>query len=207
MFPTSEDINQAITVIQGGGILIYPTETIYGLGCDATDENAVQRLLEIKGRSGENFKPPPVLIAGQEQLQMLVETIPPAAQALMQKHWPGALTLVLPARKNLSPFLTGEGNYLTIGVRETGHAMARALCEKGGVPIVATSANFSGATGRAAMPQSLEDIPQELKNKVDWVVDGGLVGGAPSTVVDCTVSPFRILRQGAVALLESELSL
>ena len=200
MSPISEAIAEAVAVIQRGGVIIYPTETIYGLGCDATNENAVQRLLEIKGRSGENYKPPPVLIAGEAQLQMLVENILDGAQELMEKHWPGALTLVLPARSNLSALLTGESGCPTIGVRETGHVLGRALCEQSGVPLVATSANFSGATGRAAMPQSLEDIPQELKNKVDFVVDGGLVGGAPSTVVDCTACPFRILRQGAVEL-------
>jgi L-threonylcarbamoyladenylate synthase len=200
MSPTSEAIAEAVAVIQRGGVIIYPTETIYGLGCDATNENAVQRLLEIKGRSGENYKPPPILIAGEEQLQLLVENIPDSAQQLMQKHWPGALTLVLPARSNLSALLTGESGCPTIGVRQTGHAIARALCEQSGVPLVATSANFSGATGRAAMPQSLDDIPQELKNKVDFLVDSGPVGGSPSTVVDCTAYPFRILRQGAVEL-------
>lgn len=196
----SEAIYEAVAVIQSGGVIIYPTETIYGLGCAATNENAVQRLLEIKGRSGENFKPPPVLIAKQEQLNLLVATIPEGAQELMQKHWPGALTLVLPACKNLSQLLTGEGDDPTIGVRETGHIIARALCEQSGVPLVATSANFSGATGRAAAPQTLLDIPQDLKDKVDFVLDGGVSGGVPSTVVDCTHEPFIILRQGAVSL-------
>ncbi len=187
-----------IEIIRRGGVIIFPTETIYGLACDATNENAVQRLLEIKGRSGENYKPPPVLIAGEDQLNLLVESIPEGARDLMRAHWPGALTLVLPARENLSSLLTGGAS--TIGVRETGHAIARALCENSGVPLIATSANFSGATGRAAMPQSLNDIPQELKDKVEAVVDGGIVGGAPSTVIDCTVLPFRVLRQGAVVL-------
>ena len=193
-------LQEAIQIIQRGGIIIYPTETIYGLGCDATNENAVQRLLEIKGRSGENFKSPPVLIAGQAQLNLLVEAIPESAGELMHKHWPGALTLVLPARPHLSRLLIGDGDVPTIGVRETGHAVAHALCEESGVPLVATSANFSGATGRASSPQSLDDIPQELKDKVDFCLDGGIVGGAPSTVVDCTRQPFFILRQGAVNL-------
>lgn len=200
MSPTNEAVIEAADVIQRGGVIIYPTETIYGLGCDATNENAVQRLLEIKGRSGEKWKPPPVLIVDKSQLQRLVETIPEDAHELMQKYWPGALTLVLSARKNLSQLLTGEGDYPTIGVRQTGHAIARALCEKSGVPLVATSANFSGSTGRAAMPQSLDDIPQELKDKVDFVLDGGPVGGAPSTVVDCISQPFRVLRVGALQL-------
>ena len=191
-------MNETIEIIQRGGVIIFPTETIYGLGCDATNESAVQRLLEIKGRDGENYKPPPILIAGEEQLHLLVENIPEGAQDLMRKHWPGALTLVLAARENLSSLLTGTSS--TIGVRESGHPIARALCEQSGVPLIATSANFSGAIGRAAMPQWLDDIPQELKNLVDTVIDGGLLGGAPSTVVDCTTMPFRVLRQGAIAM-------
>ncbi len=189
---------KTIDIIQRGGVIIFPTETIYGLGCDATNESAVQRLLDIKGRSGQLYKPPPVLIAGKAQLDLLVETVPEGAQELMEQHWPGALTLVLPARKNLSSLLTGDS--LNIGVRETGHAMARALCEQSGVPIIATSANFTGATGRAAAPQILDDIQQELKNKVDAVIEGGALNGAPSTVIDCTTMPFRVLRQGAIIL-------
>lgn len=190
--------NSTIEIIKRGGVFIFPTETIYGLGCDATNDEAVQRLLDIKGRNGDAYKPPPVLIAGAEQLNLLVETIPDGARELIEQNWPGSLTLVLPARPDLSPLLTGGAG--TIGVRETGNAIARALCEQSGVPLIATSANFSGASGRAAMPQTLDDIPQALKDKVDVVIDGGVVGGAPSTVVDCTVSPFRVLRQGAVKL-------
>lgn len=189
-------LEEIVTIVQSGGVIVFPTETIYGLGCDATNEDAVRRLLEIKGRSGEAYKPPPVLIAGTAQLERLVATIPPGAQEFMDQFWPGALTLVLPAHDGLSPLLTGDSG--TIGVRETGHTLARELCKRSGVPIIATSANFSGATGRAAMPQTLDDIAPGLLSKVDAVLDGGAVGGAPSTVVDCTVTPFRVLRQGAV---------
>src|SRR5690349_10069144 len=96
---------EIIAIIRRGGVIIFPTETIYGLGCDATNERAVQRLLDIKGRSGQAYKPPPVLIAGEAQLNLLVENVSEGARELMQKHWPGALTLVLPARKKLSSFL------------------------------------------------------------------------------------------------------
>jgi L-threonylcarbamoyladenylate synthase len=193
-------MRETVEIIRRGGVIIFPTETIYGLGCDATNDVAVQRLLDIKGRSGEAYKPPPVLIAGAKQLEMLVETIPDEARELMRKYWPGSLTLVLPARENLSPLLVSGGAAPTIGVRETGHAIARALCEESGVPLIATSANFTGATGRAAAPQTLDDIPVELRSLVDAIVDGGAVGGSPSTVVDCTTFPFRIIRQGMVAL-------
>ena len=192
-------IKEAIQIIRRGGLVIYPTETLYGLGCDATDEDALRRLFEVKGRA--LGQPPPVLVAGAVQLEMLVAAIPPVARELMVAHWPGALTLILPARDGLSPLVTGEsGGVKTVGVRESGHPMARALCEGAGVPIVATSANFSGAAGSAAAPRTLDDIPDELKAMVDAVLDGGEVGGAPSTIVDCTSDPPRVLRQGAVSI-------
>lgn len=193
------DLKQAIAIIRRGGILIYPTETLYGLGCDATNEAALRRLFEVKGRA--LTQPPPVLIAGVAQLEMLVAEVPVTARELMEKHWPGALTLVLPAQNGLCPLLTAQSNGVkTIGVRESGHIIARALCEGAGVPIVATSANFSGATGNAAAPRTLDDIPAEFKALVDLVLDDGAVGGAPSTIVDCTGEAPRVLRRGAVEL-------
>ena len=193
------DLSQAIEIIRLGGVVIYPTETLYGLGCDATNEAALRRLFEIKGRA--LTQPPPVLIAGVAQLEMLVAEVPVTAHELMEKHWPGALTLVLPAQNGLSSLLTSEPNGAkTIGVRESGHAIARALCEGAGVPLVATSANFSGATGNAAAPRTLDDIPAEFKALVDMVLDGGAVGGAPSTVVDCTGAELRVLRHGAIEI-------
>lgn len=194
-----QHLQQAIEIIRRGGLIIYPTETIYGLGCDATNEEALRRLFEVKGRA--LTQPPPVLIAGDEQLARLVREVPPTARQLMAEHWPGSLTLILPAQSGLSPLLTGEANGgLTIGVRESGHTMARALCEGAGVPIVATSANFSGATGAAAAPRTPDDIPAEFKALVDLVLDGGPVGGLPSTIVDCTAQPPHVLRQGAIQL-------
>ncbi len=193
------DLKQAIAIIRRGGLVIYPTETLYGLGCDATNEAALRRLFEIKGRA--LTQPPPLLIAGEAQLTMLVADVSPTARELMAQHWPGALTLILPAQEGLSPLLTSEANGVkTIGVRESGHAIARALCEGAGVPIVATSANFSGATGNAAAPRILDDIPADFKALVDLVLDGGAVGGAPSTIVDCTSAAPRVLRRGAIEL-------
>ncbi|MBV9467627.1 MAG: threonylcarbamoyl-AMP synthase [Abitibacteriaceae bacterium] len=188
-----------IEIIQRGGLVIYPTETLYGLGCCATDEAALQRLFQVKGRA--LGQPPPVLVSGMSQLHLLVASIPDIAAELINTYWPGALTLILPANPTLSPLLTGansEAGVRTIGVRQSAHPMAKALCERIGTPLVATSANYSGATGREATPHSLNDIPQALRQSVDVVLDGGNVAGQPSTIVDCTSDAPRVLRQGAL---------
>lgn len=185
-----------IDLIRNGGLVIFPTETIYGIGCRADDAAALERLFAAKGRRPD--QPPPVLVSGEAQLNQLVVAVPEAARELMNRHWPGGLTLILPARAGLPSLLTGGGN--TVGVRQSAHLIACALCEAAGAPIVATSANRSGANGAAAAPRSLADIDSALLAAVDVVLDGGPVGGTPSTVVDCTIDPPRVLRQGAVQL-------
>jgi len=192
---------------QRGGSVVFPTETIYGLGAIATNANAVARLFSIKGRSPE--KPPPVIVSDHAQLLQLVSTIPPQAKLLMGKFWPGALTIIFPARDDLPEIICGkstfEGNEIaTIAVRMTSHPLAKILCEEVNAPLVATSANFSGATGREATPQILDDIPETFLRKVDVVIDGKAEAGTASTIVDCTVSPPRILRAGAVELSECD---
>jgi len=192
---------EQIEIIRRGGLIIFPTETLYGLGCIATNEAALRRLFAAKGRAPG--QPPPLLVAGAAQLMTLVDDIPPFAEALIAAHWPGALTLVLPVRATVAPLLTGlsaDGITRTVGVRHSAHPMAQALCEAAGAPIVATSANHSGAVGRAATPHVLEDIPVALRQSVDVIIDGGEVAGEPSTVVDCTCEPPRVLRQGALRL-------
>ncbi len=188
-----------IEVARRGGVLIFPTETIYGLGCDAANAGAVERVFAIKGRAPD--KPPPVLVANEEQLRRLAVDVSSMARELMRQYWPGALTLVLPARDGLCALLTGrdERGKSTIAVRRSSHPMAQALCEAMEAPLVATSANRAGARGNAANPRTLADIDSQLKNAVDCTVDGGVVGGRSSTIVDCTGPVARLLRAGAVA--------
>jgi L-threonylcarbamoyladenylate synthase len=193
---------------QFGGSVIFPTETIYGLGAIATDARAVANLFSIKGRSPE--KPPPIIVSDRAQLLQLVSEIPPQAKTLMEKFWPGALTIIFPARNDVPEIICGKSTFdgkeiSTIAVRMTSHPLAKILCEETGAPLVATSANFSGATGRAAAPQTLDDIPFEFLQKVDVIIDGKAEAGIASTIVDCTVFPARVLREGAVELSESDL--
>lgn len=181
-------------------VFIFPTETLYGIGCRVPDSNAVSRVFQIKGR--DLRQPPPVLIAERPQLDALVKSTPLSAQELMDEYWPGSLTLILPARESVADCLCGiaANGQRTIGVRHSAHPLAVELCLSLDSPIIATSANFSGATGRAAAPHCLDDIPNEFKNLVDAVIDGGNVKGLPSTIVDCTGDVPRILRSGAIIL-------
>jgi L-threonylcarbamoyladenylate synthase len=190
----------ALRRIRDGGLVVYPTETIYGLGCIATDAAAVARLFEVKER--EPGKPPPLLVADEAMLSTLVWKTPEFARQLMQQHWPGALTVVLRARPTLPPLVTGTNaqGQLTVAVRRSAHPIARELCEKLQAPLVATSANFAGATGNAAAARCLHDVTPELLRRVDIVLDGGTVGGLPSTIVDCSGNAPRVLRQGALQL-------
>lgn len=193
----------ALSALRPDSVLIFPTETLYGIGCSAWRENAIARVFKIKGRAPD--QPPPVLIADEDQLRLLAETVSPTAQLLMNAFWPGSLTLILPARREIPGALCGvnpERNIRTIGVRQTAHPVAATLCAALNAPLVATSANFTGAVGRAAQPQKLDDIPITLRQMVDVVVDGGAVGGAPSTIVDCLCHPPRVLRAGAIATKE-----
>ena len=181
-------------------VFIFPTETLYGIGCRVTGPDAITRVFQIKGR--DLRQPPPVLIAKRPQLDALVKSIPSFAQELIDTYWPGSLTLILPARESVADCLCGTtaNGQRTIGVRHSAHPLAVELCLALESPIIATSANFSGATGRAAAPHCLDDIPDEFKDLADAIIDGGNVKGLPSTVVDCTGDFPHILRGGAVAL-------
>ncbi len=198
---SSAQISDTFSQLPQDAVFIFPTETLYGIGCSIASQNAIARVFEIKGR--ELRQPPPVLIAERQQLNALVKNIPTSAHKLMDEYWPGSLTLILPAHDSVSDRLCGtaaDGTTRTIGVRHSAHPFAVELCRVLAAPLIATSANFSGATGRAAAPQCLDDIPDKFKNMVDAVIDGGSVGGLPSTIVDCSGDIPRLLRAGAITL-------
>lgn len=184
-------ISAAAEEIQKGGLVIFPTSSFYALGASAFRPDALRRVFGVKKRSAD--KPLLVLIADRNQLSGLVTDVPNSAELLIRNFWPGQVTVVFRARPDLSPILTAHSG--KIGVRLAGHPVAAALVKKCGVPISGTSANVSGATGCTA----LSELGKELKCQVDLILDAGtLAGGAPSTVVDATVDPVRILREGAI---------
>jgi L-threonylcarbamoyladenylate synthase len=189
--PEPEIIKEAAGVIKQGGVIVFPTRCLYGLGADAMNPAAVERIIEIKQRPEDN--PILVLIDSKKQLEMLVGKIPPPADAIMEAFWPGRVTLVFDARETLPGLLTAQTG--KIGVRLAGHPVAAALVKQSGYPITGTSANLSGRPGC----NHLADLDPQITGHVDIVLDAGtLQGGVGSTVVDVTEHPPRILREGQI---------
>jgi L-threonylcarbamoyladenylate synthase len=183
----------AATVLRQGGLVAFPTETFYGLGADALAPDAVRRVLEVKGRP--EGKPLLVLVHSVAMVESLALEVPARARALMAAHWPGPLTLVLRARPHVPAEVTaGSG---TVGVRLCAHPIARALVRALGRPVTAPSANPTDATP----PTSAEQVLAYFRGRIELVLDGGVsTGGEPSTVLDVTLDPPRVIRAGAVRL-------
>lgn len=190
--PDPAVIARAADLLKRGRLVIYPTETFYGLACDPRQAEAVQRIFEAKGRPERMALP---LIAGdRDAVRLCARDIPANALRLMDAFWPGPLTLVLPAREDLPPQLLGGGR--TVGVRVSPHPVAAALALAAGGPIVATSANRSGE----APPSTAEEAARAIGNSVGMILDGGPTSGSnSSTVIDLTQEPPRILRTGAMS--------
>jgi len=195
--PDPVSIRRAADAIRRGELVVFPTETVYGLAADALNEAAVALVFEAKGR--EETRALPVQIAGVEQLSRVASGIPQGALALAERFWPGPLTLVLPKSDAVPDAVTGGGG--TIGVRVPDHPVALALLRELGTPIVATSANVSGRSA----PRSAGCAIRGFGNLVSIVLDAGECRiGVPSTVVDMTVTPPRIVREGAIGREEIE---
>ncbi len=186
----TRDPARAAEVLRGGGLVVYPTETFYGLGALAGSAAAVARLAEAKLRPAG--KPVPLVAADLGMARAVASAFPPLAERLAARFWPGPLTLVLPAAPGLPPEVAGDG---TVGVRVPGSALARELSRLAGGPLTSTSANPSG--GRPATRPG--DLDPGLVSRVDAVLDGGETpGGLPSTVVAVDPAGPRLLRAGAV---------
>lgn len=189
--PCENDIDAAIGLLAHGGVVVYPTETLYGLGVDASNAAALHRLVQLKGR--EPGKPIAVLVADLGMVAHLAASIPVAAQRLMQRFWPGPLTVVLPARGDVAAVLTGGSG--TIGVRLSSHPTATALVRGLGRPLTTPSANPAAA----APPRSLDVARRYFGTRVDAYLDGGLLTGEPPSTVVRVDRDLQIVRQGAIA--------
>jgi L-threonylcarbamoyladenylate synthase len=187
-----ESVAEAAAILARGGLVSFPTETFYGLGAAIEREDAVARIFRIKGRS--ESKPLLILVESVAMAESVAE-VSAEARALMIRHWPGALTLVLPARSVVPTLVTaGTG---TVGVRHSAHPLASALVRRLDSPVTAPSANLSGAVP----PTTAAEVLQMFNGQIEAVIDGGrTAGGLPSTVLDLTVSPPCVRRQGAVIL-------
>jgi L-threonylcarbamoyladenylate synthase len=184
------EIEKGVKILRKGGVIAFPTDTVYGLGADAFNSTAVERIYEIKNRP--KHRQLPLLIADVEQLVTLANPIPEIAWFLARRFWPGGLTLVLPKTDSLPVYLAPES---TIAVRVPNHPVCLAIIQQLGNPIIGTSANISGQL--AAL--TAEEVGQQLGGKIDFIINGGRCpGGKESTVVDVTREPPIILRQGII---------
>jgi len=178
-------------VLSGGGVIVYPTDTFYGLGADCYSRPAVKRIFELKKRQA--IKALPVLVADVAAVRKISAKIPPLFHSLAAEFWPGPLTMVLKAADVLPAELVGPGK--TIGIRLPAVRWLRALIRQAGSPLVATSANISGE-GEIA---SVEKVIDVFSHKVDLIIDGGRAAGLlPSTVVDLTSRKPVLVRDGAI---------
>ncbi|MGD9139199.1 MAG: L-threonylcarbamoyladenylate synthase [Desulfobacterales bacterium] len=193
--PEDNLIQLAGTVVKQGGIIAFPTRCVYGLGTDAFNVDAVQRLFQLKQRSLQ--KPILILIGFRTQLESLVSNVSATASRIMDAFWPGRVTLVFEAADIVPQNLTaGTGK---IGIRLTGHPVAAALCQSLGVALTGTSANISGNPGC----YRIDDIEPQLIRQLDAILNAGtLRGGTGSTVVDVTGAKPKILREGEISTNE-----
>ncbi|MFQ5732540.1 MAG: L-threonylcarbamoyladenylate synthase [Planctomycetaceae bacterium] len=190
---TGTDITRAARLIREGGLVAFPTETVYGLGTDALDENAVARVFEAKNRP--TFDPLIVHVYDVAQLADLVTEIPQAAQKLIERFWPGPLTLVLPKTERVPDLVTA--GLPTVGVRIPDHSLALELLREADVPVAAPSANRFGCIS----PTTAEHVAEQLGETVDYILDGGPCRvGVESTVLRVSVSSIPVmLRPGGVS--------
>ncbi len=184
---------RACEVLRGGGVIVLPTETVYGLGADAFDPDAVRRVYAIKGR--DFAKPLSLLVSDERMLREVVAAVPEVAQELMRRFWPGPLTLVFKASDAVPREALGGGE--TVGVRISSGPVVQRLLELYGRPLTATSANRSGCEPA----HSAQEAMAQVGDGVDLVLDGGLLEDEmPSTVVDVSEGEARTLRHGGLRI-------
>jgi len=193
----SRQVEQGISVLKNGGVVAFPTDTVYGLGAGVGDEGAVARVYQLKGRPREMALP--LLLADLSQINDVASDVSPLAWALIRRFLPGALTLVLPKAAGLPDIITAGGE--TVAVRIPAHPVPVALAEGIGSPIVGTSANLSGSPSAI----TAADVRDQFGDRIDLIIDGGRCpGGIESTVVDVTGETPLVLREGAVSQRELE---
>ncbi|MBX4266176.1 L-threonylcarbamoyladenylate synthase [Clostridium estertheticum] len=187
-----DTINEAGLVIKEGGLVAFPTETVYGLGANALDKTAVEKIFKAKGRPQDN---PLIVHVANRNIETLVKEVPNIAKEIMSKYWPGPITLIF-NKSDLIPSTTSAG-LDTVGIRMPSSVIARRLIEAAGTPIAAPSANISGRPS----PTEVESCIEDLSGKIEYILGGEKSQiGIESTIVDCTCTPLCILRPGAITI-------
>lgn len=188
-----DTLRRALEVLHAGGLVAFPTDTVYGVGALAFDGKAIESIYAAKNRPIE--KAIPILISDAGELEKIGMNIPETVQKLARRFWPGPLTILVPKRLDLPESVSATS---TIGVRVPDHEVARALLHLTG-PMAVTSANISGGQS----PVSAEEVYQQLGGRIPLIIDGGRTpGGVPSTLVDCTTPELKILREGPIGMEE-----
>jgi L-threonylcarbamoyladenylate synthase len=182
----------AIAALQRGDVIIFPTETLYGLGADALNTTAVERVVHLKGRPAAN--PISVLVADRAMLGSIVDELPPLAETLINQFWPGSLTLVLPAKKGISKHLINANG--GVGVRISSEPIATQLVRELGKPITATSANPSGQNPA----RNIEEARRYFSGEIAVYIDGGeLHSNVGSTVAEISGERIKVIREGEIS--------
>lgn len=183
---------QILDVFKKGGIVAYPTETFYGLGVDPFNESAVKKLFQLKGRGFD--KPISILVKDKNMLSEITEEVPPSAERLIKKFWPGPLTIIFKAKKTIPAIITG--NTGKIGVRISGNPITQRLLAEIDFPITTTSANPSGKKS----PVTASEVAGYFGDKIDLLIDGGILSGRlGSTIVDVTEGDLKVIRDGEIS--------
>ncbi len=190
--PQADVIKQACEALRRGELVAFPTDTLYALGGNALDPAAIERAHAVKGR--HHGKPLSVLVPSVEAATGLAARLPDGVPDLMRTFWPGALTIVVKSVPSIPGVLTAATG--TVGLRMPAGAVAQALLTAFAGPILGTSANKAGG----ADPADAKTVQKAIGGQIDLILDGGRVAlGVPSTVLDCTTEPARILREGAIS--------
>ncbi len=183
-------LGECLESISRGGVIIFPTDTVYGIGCSAFRPKPIKRIFEIKGR--DFSKALPILISNFEQITLIAAGIDQRSEKLIKTFWPGALTIILPKHASLPPNLSP---HKTVGIRMPNHAWLLDLLKLTG-PLAATSANPSGSPEA----KNVEEAVKTMGGKIDFIIDGGQSwSNLPSTVVDCQSAEIKILREGPIS--------
>jgi L-threonylcarbamoyladenylate synthase len=191
----SQAMRRAQRLLRSGQAVAFPTDTVYGVGAHAFQPKAVSALFAIKGRPAD--KAIPILVAQIEDVTRVARLVPAVAWELVERFWPGGLTVVLPSAERVPSIVTAGGD--TVAIRCPDHPIPLALINALGAPLAATSANLSGQPA----PTTAHQAVAQLAGRVPLIIDGGeCPGGIPSTVLDLSVSPPRLLRAGAIPVGE-----
>jgi len=185
-----DSIRRALEILQAGGLVAFPTDTVYGVGALAFDGQAVESIYSAKDRPIE--KAIPILIGDAEDITRVSSDVPPMAKKLAERFWPGPLTIVIPKNIKLPEAVSATN---TVGVRVPDHIVARSVLRATG-PMAVTSANLSGQPS----PSTAEEVFAQLNSRIALILDGGKTpGGVPSTLVDCTGSKPILMREGPIS--------